>query len=268
MTVGGHARPVWLGVVPDLKGRVAKVSASNVPVAADIGRFLTTVLTAGFEGSPEVVNALKTAEELAGGAPVDGKEIVYALHQGTPIRAQFAGKLTDSPTVVVALHGAGGSENLFFEGYGLGLGPRLAAKRGWTFLAPRATPNGAKHALEWFKATTGKTPGRVFVIGHSMGGGLASRTGGLEPKPTALGLFAPASGGLGPGLEATPVFLAVGAQEMAGLKQGADRLATLITGRPREFKVVDPCEHLMIVVEALPDCFRWFDGLGTPDAGR
>ena len=39
---------------------------------------------------------------------------------------------------VIALHGAGGSDNLFFEGYGHGAAVRLAKERGWLLVAPQA----------------------------------------------------------------------------------------------------------------------------------
>src|SRR5262245_24250205 len=41
------------------------------------------------------------------------------------------------PVPVVALHGAGGSENLFFEGYGAGQIVKECQKRGWVLIATR-----------------------------------------------------------------------------------------------------------------------------------
>src|SRR5262249_15763326 len=39
--------------------------------------------------------------------------------------------------LVIALHGAGGSENLFFDGYGNGAIARMCARRGWLLVATR-----------------------------------------------------------------------------------------------------------------------------------
>jgi predicted esterase len=163
--------------------------------------------------------------------------------------------LTDPPTVVVALHGAGGSENLFFEGYGGGLAVEEAIRRGWVFLSPRATSSATADSLAWLKEVWGVEPKRVFVMGHSMGGGLALGTGSL--KPTGLALFAPAAGAVPESLAKTPIFLAVGKQEMSMLLANAGRMREKVT----EFKEYAPCEHLMIVADAVPDAYRFLEKL-------
>jgi hypothetical protein len=74
--------------------------------------------------------------------------------------------------LVVALHGAGGNEHLFFEGYGLGIVLKEAAKRGWAVIAPRAEA-GLTHvggALEAAQQLLPIDPTRIYLMGHSMGG--------------------------------------------------------------------------------------------------
>jgi hypothetical protein len=84
--------------------------------------------------------------------------------------------------VVVALHGAGGSENLFFEGYGAGHIVKECEKRGWYLVAPRSgisftgTPP-VKEILESLEALLPIDRDEVFV-----GGGPGDRTGPGEPR--------------------------------------------------------------------------------------
>ncbi len=52
------------------------------------------------------------------------------------LRAPEAARKGEPLPLVIALHGAGGSENLFFDGYGRGLVADLAAARGWLVVAP------------------------------------------------------------------------------------------------------------------------------------
>jgi poly(3-hydroxybutyrate) depolymerase len=47
--------------------------------------------------------------------------------------------------LVVALHGAGGNEHLFFEGYGLGIVLKEAEKRGWAVIAPARRDGAGAH---------------------------------------------------------------------------------------------------------------------------
>ncbi|MCS6924224.1 MAG: alpha/beta fold hydrolase, partial [Fimbriimonadales bacterium] len=74
--------------------------------------------------------------------------------------------------VVVALHGAGGNEHLFFEGYGLGIVLKEAEKRGWAVIAPRAESQLAHigGALEAVQKLLPVDPKRIYLMGHSMGG--------------------------------------------------------------------------------------------------
>ncbi len=57
-----------------------------------------------------------------------------------PVRVFIPKKLDkDKPVpVVVALHGAGGSENMFFDAYGAGITQKLCEERGWVMVATRA----------------------------------------------------------------------------------------------------------------------------------
>src|SRR5207248_2774587 len=56
-----------------------------------------------------------------------------------PVRVQVPREAATGTALplVVAMHGAGGSENMFFDGYGDGLVARLCADRGWLLVTTR-----------------------------------------------------------------------------------------------------------------------------------
>ncbi|MCA8979747.1 MAG: hypothetical protein KDC14_06955, partial [Planctomycetes bacterium] len=73
---------------------------------------------------------------------------------------------------VVALHGAGGSDNLFFDGHGNGAAVRLASERGWLFVAPKAPFFGSVDVAGLLDALGERYAvdrSRVYLVGHSMG---------------------------------------------------------------------------------------------------
>jgi pimeloyl-ACP methyl ester carboxylesterase len=248
---------------------VARLASSQDPIVKGLAEYAGTVLARKGEVDDHFDEALALAESLDKGEtqPNEATELFFARHGPTVFRARFPRIWSEPRTVVIGLHGAGGSENLFFEGYGRGAAPAEAVERGWGFFAPRSAPRAAGDCLEWLSTVHGFTPERVFVMGHSMGGGMALGTHALNPKPMALGLFAPAARTLPEPFRETPVFLAVGAQEMSLLKDNAMRLADRLSDGS-VFKTYPNCEHLMIVADAVLDCFRFFDGLGNSRTKR
>lgn len=255
--LGGKTRLVRFSIVRDLDARLARIKASPSRMARDLAEGIESALPEQGETILPIAKMLKSAEALDSQrtAVSEVEEVFYARQGSTILRAFVPKSANKSATVVIALHGAGGSENLFFEGYGAGLAVSEARRRGWVLLSPRATPNAAKDVLKWLEEVREIKPTRLFVMGHSMGGALALGTG--ELKPAAIALFAPAARTIPENLVQTPIFLAVGKQEMMMLRTGALALAELVKKRG-VFKEYDPCEHLMIVAEALPDAFRFF----------
>lgn len=190
-------------------------------------------------------------------------EVPLAIYEGTMLRMVRGATLPERPTVVVALHGAGGSENLFFEGYGAGVCARLAKERNWIFVAPRVTAGAYANALAWLRSAYGIEPGRVFVMGHSAGGAAALQTGAAGRTPDGLVLFAPAGRTVPENLKGVPTFLAVGQQELGMLRQGALTMEEANRGR-RDFEFFDVpnCEHLLVVGLAAERAYSFLDRLG------
>ncbi|MCS7209594.1 MAG: alpha/beta hydrolase [Fimbriimonadales bacterium] len=166
--------------------------------------------------------------------------------------------------LVVALHGAGGNEHLFFEGYGLGIVLKEAAKRGWAVIAPRAEVNLAHvgGALEAAQRLLPIDPKRVYLMGHSMGGAHSFAAVAQFPdRFRAVAIFA------GAGQPAQiphdlPVLMTVGEQELSMLKNNIENAYRRLQGlnlKTLEYKKYDACDHLMIVREAMADAFAFFD---------
>ncbi len=172
--------------------------------------------------------------------------------------------------VVVALHGAGGSENLFFEGYGAGRIVTECRKRGWLLVAPRSGLmfNSAPPVLEVLAELARRYPidlDRVFAVGHSMG---AAQTVALVQKHPGKFAAAAALGGGGTVRDAAafaplPLFVGVGEKDGVALA-GARALNKALAGaKGLTFKEYPNIEHMVIVREALPDVFALFDRAAT-----
>jgi predicted esterase len=173
--------------------------------------------------------------------------------------------------VVVALHGAGGSENLFFEGYGAGRIVTECRKRGWLLLAPRSGLGfGGPPAVPALVEQLGKRypidPKRVFLVGHSMG---ASQTIELVQKhPNRFAAAAALAGGgtvrdTKPFAE-LPLFVGVGEKDTVALAVSRGLNKALVPGAKKLTYTEYPgIEHTVIVREALPDVFELFDKVAS-----
>ncbi|MGE0000553.1 MAG: hypothetical protein AB7F50_07445 [Fimbriimonadaceae bacterium] len=264
MESGGLSRTVTLQIVNDFPARVTRLKAS--PLTSAIAAVLEQVGTGTYETEVPVLDWLTRGEAVLSGGWKATEEIDAAQAGNVTFRALVPRVATSDTPVVIALHGAGGSQNMFFESYGAGVGPKSARKRGWIFMSPRSVPGAVPACLAWLREERGITPRKVFVMGHSMGGAVALSKETLSAKPDALALFAPASGGRLPAeARDLPVFLAVGKQEMAMLRTTASQLGVEIAARPgNSYIEYDRCEHLMIVAEAMAEAFAFFDKVLAP----
>lgn len=176
------------------------------------------------------------------------------------------------PPLVVALHGAGGSENLFFDGYGDGEIVRQCERRGWMLVAPRLGFGGAPVAalVDELATRFAFDSKRVFVVGHSMGAGAGASV--VLADPARYAAFAALGGGQAlkdaKRLATLPIFVGAGERDF-GL-EGAKRLhASLVEAghASATLHVYPNTEHLMIVQEALPDVFAFLDRVAAAEKG-
>jgi predicted esterase len=283
---------VALSVVPDLDARLAKLEAAvgdrkalARTVAAHTAHHLFELLADLAKGeTPEVdlaANALLAeAETLAFGddaaraallASPGDRYVALPLARGTSIGRLFVpeGLAPDADVpIVFALHGAGGSENMFFASYGAGLAVDLARERGWILFAPRVGAFGytLDTTLETLDALLPIDRERVFVVGHSMGA--AATVGAVAKSPALVRAYAALGGGGRPNaaLVDVPAFVAAGASDFG--KRGADALAAALRtlGATVDARTYADTEHLLIVQRALPDVFAFFDAHVADDA--
>jgi len=167
--------------------------------------------------------------------------------------------------LVVALHGAGGSENLFFDGYGRGAIVEQCRRRGWLLVSPRTTGFGLLPVNELVAAMSKLYPvdtQRVLLVGHSMGAMQASAA--VQARPDAFAAVAALGGGgvvkPSDALRALPCFIAAGSADFA--LTAARRLEEKLRAAGVErlvYREYPDVEHLLIVQEALPEVFQFFD---------
>ncbi|MBK8097881.1 MAG: dienelactone hydrolase family protein [Planctomycetes bacterium] len=166
--------------------------------------------------------------------------------------------------LVVALHGAGGSENLFFDGYGDGEIVRLCTARGWLLVAPRVEAFAGSDVFALVDALAARYPidkSKVLLVGHSMGAAQVIAAAVRSPRRVAA--IAPLGGGGNArgakGLAGLPAFVGVGTRDFA--RSAARSLATALesAGAASQLREYEGVEHFAIVQLALPDVFAFFD---------
>jgi len=167
--------------------------------------------------------------------------------------------------LVVALHGAKGSENLFFDGYGQGAVVDECQRRGWMVVSPRTEGFGLLPVDEIVAAVNARypvDPRKVFVVGHSMGAMQTSAAAVAKPELYAA-VAALGGGGTAKAndeLKKLPYFVAAGSRDFAlpGAKQFVKKLQDVGVEQV-VFREYPDVEHLLIVQEALGDVFKFFD---------
>ncbi len=246
----GGTRSTGGSVVPGFEARLTQLQTSPLK------QLLEEFVQGKSEASVDAGLTLGLAEMgQRGEKPKLPVEIPLAIFDGVRIRAMIPNR---PKAVVIALHGAGGSENMFFEAYGAGLGVREAERRGWAFISPASKANSVKASLAWLKSEFNIEGLPVFVMGHSMGGGIAIQTDPDLVK--AIALFGPAGNTIPEEMLRKPIFLGYGEKEMSILMSGIGRMSEQLKGSAsHEVRAYPRCEHLMIVADALPDAFEFFE---------
>lgn len=88
--------------------------------------------------------------------------------------------------LLILLHGMGGNEHLFMDGHGGGMIPDRARREGWIVVAPSTMAIGRDGAferlLDFIRSRWPVDHTRIAVIGHSMGGGMATRLVSAHPE--------------------------------------------------------------------------------------
>jgi len=184
----------------------------------------------------------------------------FAVRLLVPAAAEAGAKVP----LLLALHGAGGSENLFFDGYGDGAAVAAAAARGFYVCAPRLGFGSLDlpSLIDALAARYPIDPARVLLVGHSMGAMQA--VAAAQGSPNRF-LAVAALGGGGAmrardGSALPPFFVGVGERDFAraGARQLHDQLRA--RGASSELHEYPDVEHLAIVQLGCADLFAFFDG--------
>jgi predicted esterase len=288
---GRELRHTTIGIsqVADLKNRLAAlkkavagfeaIDSIEKATARDRSRLLGELATGVVpETDLPAADLLANAETMLDGKPFYTAEkpgqfwlsVPTEPKKATPVRV-FVPRMLDAKKpvpVVVALHGAGGSENLFFEGYGAGHIVKECRKRGWLLVAPRSglafgTAPPVPALLDELAKRYPLDPKRVFIIGHSMG---AMQTVELLQKhPGKFAAAAVLGGGGAPrdakALADLPLFVGVGEKDTLALNLARELNKSLTKGGAKKltYKEYPGLEHMVIVREALPEAFELFD---------
>lgn len=176
---------------------------------------------------------------------------------------------TGPAPLVIALHGAGGDERMFIDGYGAGELLRLARERGFVVLSPLTgaimSRDGAFDALvaqasRWYDID----PARVYVIGHSMGAAAASRLAATRAQRLAGvvcfagGNITPRAGGGQQAAHAPTLILAAGLDPLIpGARLMSMARAAREQGLPVEARLFAEEGHTLMVGNTLAIGIDW-----------
>ncbi|MBI1915934.1 MAG: hypothetical protein HYS12_14545 [Planctomycetes bacterium] len=176
------------------------------------------------------------------------------------LRVPAAAKKGKPLPLVVAVHGVGGSENMFFDAYGHGAIARLCGARDWLLVATR---NGlADGVLDEIARLYPVDPKAIFLVGHSLGAAQFVSAAGRNPERFA-GVAALGGGGRvvpSEALKGVAFFVGAGTEDFllgsARVLEGNLKKAGVKRVRYKEYK---DTEHLVIVQRTLPEVFAFFD---------
>jgi len=167
--------------------------------------------------------------------------------------------------LLIALHGAGGSENMFFQTYGAGRLIELGRQRRWIVVSPRQTMAGLGMDLsQMVEALSEILPvdrTKVMLVGHSMGAAQAMTQVSKHPQ-WVRGVAALGGGGgviASEAIRKVPFYVGAGDRDFG--KSGAKRLSQQLErlGCEVEYREYRDIEHMVIVQAALDDVFSFFD---------
>ncbi len=181
------------------------------------------------------------------------------------VRVQMPIKQTEKNTVVFAFHGAGGSENMFFETYGAGRLIELVKSRNWVVVCPRQGLTGLSiqvaSMIPMLESELSLSFDHVFFVGHSMGAAQAIEQ--VSKSQERISAVAAIGGGGSPkkadALVEIPFFVSAGERDFG--RGSAKRLSDTLKsfGCKVDYSEYRDVEHLTIVQACLDELFQFLD---------
>lgn len=223
------------------------------------------------------IEALERGEDPFDGRTGDYWRVVESPEETVPMRVYLPESAAgvDPLPLVIAFHGAGGDENHFMEAYGAGILKDLADEHKFLAVTPLTyTFRGANTAnlfrliVETLAENYPVDPDRIYILGHSMGGGVVTRLAIAMPEAIAAAVPLAGFGGFPDDTEQIPPTLVIAAEHdplanPVRLKTLADE--AIAAGLPVTYKVYANQGHTVVVGESLPHAIDWLLG-HRPDA--
>ncbi|MXX14142.1 MAG: hypothetical protein F4Z86_11960 [Gemmatimonadetes bacterium] len=253
--------------------------AINIPADIDLAETLSSALLAGEDPLKKSSGDFHLAYQSA----VDSQLVPYRIFvpEGyTPDR---------SWPLIIGLHGASGSENTWLDrrrrGETENLCKHLSQERGYLFVAPsgrgpftgyrRIGGQDVMDVLDRVLSIYNIDPERVYLTGHSMGGGGTWILGLRHAEKFAAIAPIAASGRwvrsrhVKPHAD-LPVLFSQGAKDMVALAEPARRTAKLLAKYMTNFTYTEYPDdtHNTIWYTALPSIFDFFDAHGRKEKGK
>lgn len=166
--------------------------------------------------------------------------------------------------LVIALHGAGGNEHMFMAAYGAGRIKELAEQRGFIVASPLNSPLSAQPMVfdglvDSIAADYPIDRTRVYLIGHSMGAGVALAWSKLRTDKVAASALIAGVGRFNAKDKIPPTLLI--APELDGLIPAKSIIAAADQakgfGLPVECREIKDYGHTLVVGHVLPEVVEW-----------
>ncbi len=171
---------------------------------------------------------------------------------------------SDPVPLLIALHGAGGDESMFLDGYGAGVLKSIADKRGLLVVAPRTELLiGNATILDELIAAIGQDyqvdTSRIYLLGHSLGAGAAAGLSVQRPDTIAAACLIAGFGRFSPGKPIPPTLAIAGELDplMKASQVEAGAAKAKAGGLPVELRMIKGRGHTLIVGEQLPEAIDW-----------
>ncbi len=169
--------------------------------------------------------------------------------------------------LVVAFHGAGVDENAFMDAYGAGRLKQLADEHQFLLVTPLTYAFSGATLGDSFDALLDALghdypidPKRIYVMGHSMGGGVTTAVVAARGAKLAAAAALCGFRGLPADTKDIPPMLVVAAEldPLVSPKViGPAAEAAKVAGLPVEYKLMANYGHTLVVGEILPEAIVW-----------
>lgn len=175
--------------------------------------------------------------------------------------------LSKSVPLIVAFHGAGVDENAFMDAYGAGQLKTLADRHKFLLVTPLTyafSGGTVGGSFDTLLASIGDDYAidekRVYVLGHSMGGGVTAAV--VAARGARIAAASPICGfrGLAPDAQDIPPMLIIAAEHdplAAPTAVGAAAEKAKAAGLPVEYQLMPNQGHTLVVGEVMPGVIEW-----------